>query len=85
MHGRGHLHGGRGAVLYGICAGRKLRQVRGLPSGHQAHAGDTGAHHPGQGRRRRHIEKLIELGNVIKDTALCGLGQTAAQPGAVHY
>ncbi len=26
------------------------------------------------------IEKLIELGNVIKDTALCGLGQTAPNP-----
>lgn len=26
------------------------------------------------------IEKLIELGNVIRDTALCGLGQTAPNP-----
>ena len=26
------------------------------------------------------IEKLIELGNKIKDTALCGLGKTAANP-----
>ncbi len=26
------------------------------------------------------IEKLIELGNVVKDTALCGLGQTAPNP-----
>ena len=26
------------------------------------------------------IEKLIDLGNTIKDTALCGLGQTAANP-----
>jgi len=26
------------------------------------------------------IEKLIELGNIIKDTALCGLGQTAPNP-----
>ncbi len=26
------------------------------------------------------IEKLIELGNTIKDTALCGLGQTAPNP-----
>jgi len=26
------------------------------------------------------IEKLITLGNTIKDTALCGLGQTAANP-----
>lgn len=26
------------------------------------------------------IEKLIELGNIIKDTSLCGLGQTAPNP-----
>ena len=26
------------------------------------------------------VEKLIELGNAIKDTALCGLGQTAPNP-----
>jgi NADH-quinone oxidoreductase subunit F len=26
------------------------------------------------------IERLIDLGNTIKDTALCGLGQTAANP-----
>ncbi len=26
------------------------------------------------------IERLIELGNIIKDTALCGLGQTAPNP-----
>jgi NADH-quinone oxidoreductase subunit F len=26
------------------------------------------------------IERLIELGNIVKDTALCGLGQTAPNP-----
>lgn len=33
------------------------------------------------------IDKLIELGNMIKDTALCGLGQTAPNPvlSTLHY
>jgi NADH:ubiquinone oxidoreductase subunit F (NADH-binding) len=33
----------------------------------------------GQGREGD-IEALIELGNIIKITALCGLGQTAPNP-----
>jgi NADH-quinone oxidoreductase subunit F len=33
----------------------------------------------GQGREGD-IESLVDLGNVIKDTALCGLGQTAPNP-----
>ncbi len=34
-----------------------------------------------QGRgTRQHLEKLRNLGNIIKDTALCGLGQTSPNP-----
>ncbi len=31
------------------------------------------------------IEKLIDLGKTIQDTALCGLGQTAANPVLSHH
>ena len=56
-----------------------LRQVPALPGRHQADARDRHPHLQGEGEEGD-IEKLIELGNTIKDTALCGLGQTAPNP-----
>ena len=48
-HGRGHLHGGDGPVLHGVYTEGVLRQVRPLPGGHQADAGDPGPDHRQQG------------------------------------
>jgi NADH-quinone oxidoreductase subunit F len=50
-----------------------------LPGGYQAHARDVTRICNGEGQEGD-IEKLVELGTIIKDTALCGLGQTAANP-----
>ena len=78
-HGRGHLHGRHRPVLPGVHPGRELRQVPALPRRHQAHAGDPRAHPRGEGEEGD-IERLIDLGETIRETALCGLGQTAANP-----
>lgn len=52
--------------------------MRGLPDRHHAHAGIleriTGR------TEGADIELLEELGETIKDTAMCGLGQTAPNP-----
>ena len=52
-HGRGHLHGGGGAVLHALYPEGELRQVYALPGGHEAHAGDAGADHRQRGKPRR--------------------------------
>ena len=31
------------------------------------------------------LDKLVKMSELIKKTSLCGLGQTAPQPGAVHH
>ena len=46
---------------------------------HQANAGYIGTYNQGEGEEGD-IERLINLGNTIKQTALCGLGQTAPNP-----
>ena len=51
-----------------------------LPRRHPPHAGDTGATSPTAAARTDDIDKLEELANTIKATALCGLGQTAPNP-----
>ena len=84
-HGRGHLHGRRGPVLPRLRPGRVLRQVRALP--HRARSAcwrsSTGS---ARARARRTTStSSSQLGNQIKDTALCGLGQTAPEPGALHH
>ena len=53
--------------------------MRPLPGGDQADAGNPHRHLRGEGERGD-IELLEELAAVIKDSALCGLGQTAPNP-----
>lgn len=60
-----------------------LRQVRPLPDGRQTHARDRCRHLPG--RRTQGLALLEELGNSIKESALCGLGKSAPNPVVEHY
>ena len=82
-HGRGLLHGGRGAVLHGILHGRILRQVRALPGGHQAdvRASDQDLH---GNRHARRPGASGSLAPMVKETSLCGLGQSAPNPLLSH-
>ena len=52
-HGRRQLHGGRRPLLPRIRPGRIVRQVRALPRGHEADAGDPQPHLRGPRRRGR--------------------------------
>ena len=53
-HGRRDVHGGHRALLHGVHAGRIVRQVHAVPRGHQAHAGNSGAHLRRRRPGRRH-------------------------------
>jgi len=53
--------------------------VRALPHRDEAHAGDTDTHHKGLGEEGD-INLLLEMGQIIKDSSLCGLGQTCPNP-----
>ena len=78
--GRGHLHGGHRQVLPGLPVRRIVREVHPLPRGPQADA----AHHrrtsPRETATLEQLELLEELAEVVQDTSLCGLGQTAPNP-----
>ena len=78
--GRDHPDGGRGAVLHGILHGRIVRQMHSLPRGHRADA-PPADQDPGAARRpTRDLQKLEELCDMVRNTSLCGLGQTAPNP-----
>ena len=75
--------------LHGVHPERELRQVHPLPRGHEADAGDPrGDHAPARTRsdgldallRFQGVMHLKELAEMIKQTSLCGLGQTAPNP-----
>ena len=89
VHGRGDLHGGRGQVLHGLHPARELRQVHPLPGRHAADAGDPPAHHPRPEAERgastpwsasRACCTCRAWRETIRETSLCGLGQTAPNP-----
>ena len=82
-HGREDLHGGCRQVFPELPPGRVLRQMRLLPRGDAADVGDRPRHHRGQGEPGD-IELLEEMAQACKDASLCGLGQTAANPGPLH-
>ena len=69
-HGRGHLHGGDCPLLHELHPERELRQVRPLPGGHQAHAGDPGphrqqrGHHGGPGAAGESVQHHYRDGSV---------------------
>ena len=84
-HGRGHLHGRRRPLLPGLHPGRELRQVPALPRRHQAHARDRRPASATARAKRATSSSSIELGETIKQTALCGLGQTAPNPVLSHH
>jgi NADH:ubiquinone oxidoreductase subunit F (NADH-binding)/Pyruvate/2-oxoacid:ferredoxin oxidoreductase delta subunit len=88
VDGRGHLHGGRRQVLHGLHPARELRQVHPLPRRHarmleiltaitRPTREESG--HDALSRFQGVIE-LEKLAGVIKDTSLCGLGQSAPNP-----
>ena len=87
-HGRALLHGRRRQVLHGVHPQRELRQVHALPRGHDAHARDPRSSSPSARsattvrrlERFRGILHLEELAETVKETSLCGLGQSAANP-----
>ena len=79
-HGRRHLHGRLRPVLRGFHPGRIVRQVRPpCRIGTKRMLEILQPDHPWRREGGRH-RALIELGERIRDAALCGLGQTAPNP-----
>ena len=77
--GRRQLHGRRGAVLHRVHPLGVVRQVRAVPGGAEQGA----AHFELDHRRQRNGEQLAlldELGRMIRECSLCGLGQSAPNP-----
>ena len=78
-HGRDLLHGGRRPVLHGVLHDRVLRQVRSVPRRHLADA-PPARHDPQLSATPQDLELLEELCDLLKNTSLCGLGQSAPNP-----
>ena len=80
--GRRQLHGRRRPLLHRVHPLGILRQMHAVPRG----AGQGAAHperaSPKARAARRTWTELDELGRMIRDTSLCGLGQTAPNSGA---
>ena len=78
-HGREHLHGGCRQVLHELPQGRVVREVLHLPQRHPADVRNPRRHLHGRGRSNIwHCSRSSAL--VVKDTTMCGLGQTASNP-----
>ena len=80
-HGRDLLHGGRGQVLHGVLhdANRAASACRAASAPRRCYD-LLEAHHGGRRRRRRDLALLEELCDLVRNTSLCGLGQTAPNP-----
>ncbi len=76
-------HGGCGAVLHGILHGRIVRQMHSLPRRHRADAPPADKI-VNRKATARDLAKLEELCDMVSNTSLCGLGQTAPNPDAEH-
>ena len=83
-HGRGHLHGGDRPVLHGVYPEGVLRQVRPLPGGHQADAGDPGPHHRTTRALLEDLDLLEELADTISLHGPVRPGAERLQAGAEH-
>ena len=79
-HGRGHQHGRRGPLLHGVLHGRVVRQVHPLPRRHRADAPAADPDRPRGTPPAPTSRRLEELCDMVKNTSLCGLGQTAPNP-----
>ena len=79
-HGRRQLHGRRRPLLHRVHPLGELRQVRPVPGrpGQGAPACSTGS--PTARRPTTDIAALDELCRMVRDTSLCGLGQSAPNP-----
>ena len=60
-----------------FCTQRILRQVRSLPRGHGADVRAAGEDRRRRGHRRPTSQLLEELCDLVRNTSLCGLGQSA--------
>ena len=92
--GREHLHGRPGQVLHGVHPERELRQVHPVPRGHASACSRSCRPSPGprrkeDGHRRpaplpgRHVAEAAGARR-IRNSSLCGLGQTAPNPVLSH-
>ena len=78
-HGRGQLHGGHRQVLSGVHCGRVLRQVLPCRIGTKRLLDLLTKITEGNGEPED-LDTIEELCHHIKQSALCGLGQTAPNP-----
>ena len=67
-------------VLHGILHERILRQVHSLPRGHACRCTTSWTRSPTAKPPRRDLALLEELCDMVRNTSLCGLGQTAPNP-----
>ena len=74
-----HMHGRHGKVLSGFHCGGIMRKMRALQGGIKADVEVLEAITSGKGEEK-HLRFLQEMGEAVKKTALCGLGQTAPNP-----
>ena len=79
-HGRDLLHGGRGQVLHGVLHERIVRQVRSLPGRAPRRCTICWRRSPPAKRTLADLALLEELCDLVKNTSLCGLGQSAPNP-----
>ncbi len=78
--GRKFLHGRCREVLHGFLHDRILRQMHSLPRGHLPDASHCWTRITDSKPRRRISALLEELCDLVKNTSLCGLGQSAPNP-----
>ena len=77
--GRYVLHGRRRPVLHGVLHDGIVRQMHSLPRGHGADVRAAGTFHEQRGDAAR-SGPAEELCDVVRNTSLCGLGQSAPNP-----
>jgi bidirectional [NiFe] hydrogenase diaphorase subunit len=75
-----HQHGGRGALLHGVLHGRVVRQVHPLPHRNGADAWPPRASFCAGEAGEPTSRCSRSCADLVRETSLCGLGQTAPNP-----
>ena len=79
-HGPDHQHGRSRQVFHGILHGRIVRQMHSLPRRDRADASPAEPNPRRRGDGKPTSSNLEKLCDMVKNTSLCGLGQTAPNP-----